>query len=124
MDDVERALDDAINTFKCMTRDERMLPGGGATEIELAKQLTTYGEVRLRRRRRRRKWLSMLLLQACPGLEQYAIKKFAQSLETVPRALAENAGFKVCVDRREMYVYICVCVCVCVCMCVCVCVGQ
>ena len=45
MDDVERALDDGINTFKVLTRDGRMLPGGGATEIELARQLTTYGEV-------------------------------------------------------------------------------
>ena len=45
MDDVERALDDAINTFKVMTKDEQMVPGGGAAEIELAKQLTTYGEV-------------------------------------------------------------------------------
>ena len=62
MDDIERALDDGINTFKVtlpynevilmmnlclkvLTRDGRMLPGGGSTEIELAKQLTTYGEV-------------------------------------------------------------------------------
>ena len=29
-----------------------------------------------------------------PGLEQYAIKKFAEALETIPRALAENAGVK------------------------------
>ncbi len=35
------------------------------------------------------------LLQTCPGLEQYAIKKFAESLEAFPRALAENAGIKV-----------------------------
>ena len=45
MDDVERALDDGINTFKALTKDDKLLPGGGATEIELAKQLTSYGEV-------------------------------------------------------------------------------
>lgn len=28
-------------------------------------------------------------------MEQYAVKKFAESLESVPRALAENAGMKV-----------------------------
>ena len=34
-------------------------------------------------------------IQTCPGLEQYAITKFAEALEVVPRALAENAGRKV-----------------------------
>lgn len=45
MDDVERAVDDAVNTYKALTRDSRFVPGAGATEIELAKQLTSYGEV-------------------------------------------------------------------------------
>ncbi|ELK37821.1 T-complex protein 1 subunit theta [Myotis davidii] len=75
MDDVERAVDDAVNTFKVLTRDKRLVPGGGATEIELAKQITSYGET-------------------CPGLEQYAIKKFAEAFEAVPRALSENSGVK------------------------------
>nr|XP_033796200.1 T-complex protein 1 subunit theta isoform X1 [Geotrypetes seraphini] len=75
MDDVERAVDDGVNTFKVLTRDKRLLPGAGATEIELAKQITSYGET-------------------CPGLEQYAIKKFAEAFEALPRALAENSGVK------------------------------
>ena len=38
----------------------------------------------------------MLQLPAdLPRLEQYAIKKFAESLESLPRALAENSGVKV-----------------------------
>ena len=36
-----------------------------------------------------------VLFQGEPGLEQYAIKKFAESLENLPRAIAENAGAKV-----------------------------
>ena len=52
MDDLERALDDGINTFKGLTKDGRLLPGAGATEIELAKQLTSYGEVGERERER------------------------------------------------------------------------
>ena len=32
--------------------------------------------------------------QTCAGLEQYAIQKFAESLEVIPRTLAENAGVK------------------------------
>lgn len=54
-------------------QDQRLVPGAGATEIELAKRIAQFGE-------------------SCPGLEQYAIKKFGQALEVVPRTLAENAG--------------------------------
>ena len=32
--------------------------------------------------------------QTCAGLEQYAMDKFAESLEVIPRTLAENAGVK------------------------------
>jgi len=35
--------------------------------------------------------------QTCPGLEQYAIKKFAEAFEALPMAIAENTGIKVCV---------------------------
>ena len=45
MDDVERALDDGINTFKALTKDNQLVPGAGATEIELAKHLNKFGEV-------------------------------------------------------------------------------
>ena len=44
MDDIERAIDDGVNSVKVLTRDQRCLPGAAATEIELAKQLMTFGE--------------------------------------------------------------------------------
>ena len=44
MDDIERAIDDGVNTVKVLSRDQRCLPGAGATEIELAKQIMDYGE--------------------------------------------------------------------------------
>ncbi|KAM8835216.1 T-complex protein 1 subunit theta isoform 1-T1 [Synchiropus picturatus] len=75
MDDIERAVDDGVNTFKVLVRDNRLVPGAGATEIELARRIASYGET-------------------CPGLEQYAIKKFAEAFEALPRALAENSGVK------------------------------
>ncbi|XP_063241286.1 T-complex protein 1 subunit theta [Bacillus rossius redtenbacheri] len=75
MDDIERAIDDGVNTFKGLTKDGRFVPGAGATEIELSRQVASYGET-------------------CPGLEQYAIKKFATALETFPKTLAENSGVK------------------------------
>lgn len=75
MDDIERAVDDGVNSYKCATKDGRCLPGAGATEIELARRLASYAET-------------------CPGMEQYAITAFAESLEVVPVTLAENAGMK------------------------------
>jgi len=75
MDDIERAIDDGVNTFKALTKDNRIVPGAGAIEIELARRVATFGE-------------------SLPGLEQYSIKKYAESLEMVPKALAKNAGVK------------------------------
>lgn len=34
------------------------------------------------------------MADATPGLEQYAIRAFAEAFEIVPRTLAENAGLK------------------------------
>jgi len=73
MDDIERAIDDGVNAFRTLTRDSRCVPGGGGSEIEMARQLQEFG--------RKEK-----------GLEQYAIAKFAEALEVVPRTLAENSG--------------------------------
>ena len=73
LDDVERAIDDGVNVIKSLTKDPRLVPGAGATELELAKRVMNFGE-------------------KTPGLNQHAIKKFAQALEVVPRTLAENAG--------------------------------
>jgi len=75
MDDIERAIDDGVNNFKALTKDGRLLPGAGAVDIELAKQLTSISE-------------------SYPGLEQYAIKKFAEAFEVIPKTLAENTGHK------------------------------
>lgn len=73
MDDIERAIDDGVNTFKGITRDGRFVPGAGATEIELAAQLASYADT-------------------LPGLQQYAARKFATALEIFPKTLAENSG--------------------------------
>jgi T-complex protein 1 subunit theta len=73
MDDIERAIDDGVNTFKGLTRNGKFLPGGGATEIALAQSLAEYADT-------------------LPGLEQYAVRKFSTALETFPKALAENSG--------------------------------
>jgi len=56
LDDVERAINDAVNVAKALCRDGRCVAGAGASEIELALALQAMGD-------------------ECPGLEQYAIKK-------------------------------------------------
>lgn len=73
LDDLERAVDDGVNTYKAMCRDSRIVPGAAATEIELARRLK---EVSFKE----------------TGLDQYAIAKFAECFEMIPRTLAENAG--------------------------------
>lgn len=75
LDDVERAVDDGVNAIKTFCRDPRMVPGAGATEINLAKQITDYAKTQ-------------------PGLDQYAIERFGQALEIIPRTIADNAGQK------------------------------
>eukprot|EP00803_Ostreobium_quekettii_P000642 evm.model.scf_83.6 EVM.evm.TU.scf_83.6 scf_83:144034-148310(-) len=73
LDDVEHAIDNAVNCYRTFCRDSRCLPGAGAAEIELAKILSEYGRKQT-------------------GLEQYAIAKFVEALEVVPRSLCESSG--------------------------------
>uniref|UniRef100_I1R154 Uncharacterized protein n=1 Tax=Oryza glaberrima TaxID=4538 RepID=I1R154_ORYGL len=42
LDDLGRAVDDGVNTYKSMCRDSRIIPGAAATEIELAKRLKEF----------------------------------------------------------------------------------
>ena len=64
-----------FNSFAGLIKDGHMTAGGGATEIELARQVSAWAETH-------------------PGLEQYSINKFAEALEIIPRVLAENSGVK------------------------------
>ena len=64
-------------------REGRLVAGGGALEMELAKEVTSFGE-------------------KCEGLEQYAVQRFAQSLHVVPKMLAENTGIKANVVIAEL----------------------
>lgn len=75
MDDIGRAVDDAVNTFKVLTKDGRLVGGAGAAEAEIAKQIQEFGE-------------------QLPGIEQYAVTKFGEALLALPEAIAENAGIK------------------------------
>merc|ERR1712188_233344 len=84
LEDQERAINDGVNVYRALCRDPRLLPGGGATEIELAAQLSAFGDT-------------------LPGLEQYAVRAYAQVFEVIPRSLAQNAGHKTTELVSDLY---------------------
>jgi T-complex protein 1 subunit theta len=74
LNDLERAIDDGVHAVQMACKDGRLVYGGGAAEMECAVQLD-------------------ILANQHPGLEQYAMRAFAKSLECVARTLADNAGW-------------------------------
>ncbi|KAI8391714.1 T-complex protein 1 theta subunit [Radiomyces spectabilis] len=84
MDDIERALDDGVNVIKAATRDDRLLAGAGASDMELNKRLQNVAS-------------------KTPGLNQHAMKRFAEALEVVPRTLCENAGMDATAVLSRLY---------------------
>ena len=73
VDEVERAMEDAVKGVASALELGKSVPGGGATEIEVARQIRRYAE-------------------GFEGREQLAVNAFADALEVIPRSLAENAG--------------------------------
>jgi len=73
LDELERSIMNAVNVVRSVARDPHFVAGAGATEIELAHQVQQFGAT-------------------VPGLDQYAVLKFAEALEVVPKILADNAG--------------------------------
>lgn len=76
LDDLERAIDDGVNTVKAIVKDPRLVAGAGALELELSRLLVLRSET-------------------TPGLDQYCIEQFGEALQVVPRTLCENAGLDV-----------------------------
>merc|ERR1712004_705783 len=72
-DEAERSLHDALCVIRNLVRDNRVTYGGGASEIAMSLAINEVAD-------------------ATKGLEQYAMRSFANALETVPMALAENSG--------------------------------
>ena len=73
VDEAERGIHDALSVIADVYEDPKIVPGGGAIETELSKRLRTYAA-------------------KVGGREQLAIEAFADALEVIPKALAENAG--------------------------------
>jgi thermosome len=75
VDEAERAMIDALSVVSDVTETNKIVAGGGAAEIEVAKELRKYAT-------------------KVGGREQLAIEAFADAMEIIPRALTENAGFE------------------------------
>ncbi|MGB9959515.1 MAG: thermosome subunit beta [Candidatus Bathyarchaeales archaeon] len=73
VDEAERSLHDALCVVRNAIEDGKIVPGGGAPEAEVAKQLRDYAV-------------------KVGGREQLAIEAFADAVEAIPLTLAENAG--------------------------------
>jgi thermosome len=73
VDEAERSIHDALCVVRDVVQEPKILAGGGAPEIEVAKNLREYAN-------------------SLSGREQLAVQSFAEAIEIVPIALAENAG--------------------------------
>jgi thermosome len=73
VDELDRAMEDALRVVGVAVQDKLLVPGGGAPEVELALRLRAYAST-------------------VGGREQLAIEAFANAMEVIPKTLAENAG--------------------------------
>ena len=75
VDEAERAMTDALSVVSDVMETNKIVAGGGAVEIEVAKELRKYAT-------------------SVGGREQLAIENFADAIEVVPKTLAENGGLE------------------------------
>jgi thermosome len=75
VDEAERAMNDALSVVSDVIENNKIVAGGGAVEVEVAKELRGYAT-------------------KVGGREQLAIEAFADAIEVIPRTLAENAGLE------------------------------
>ncbi|KAF3401404.1 T-complex protein 1 subunit epsilon [Talaromyces pinophilus] len=73
IDEAKRSLHDALCVVRNLVRDNRVVYGGGAAEIACSIAIEDAAV-------------------KSPGIEQYAMRAFADALDAVPLTLAENSG--------------------------------
>ncbi len=75
VDEAERAIHDALCVVRNVLREPKIVAGGGAIEIEIARRLREFAKT-------------------LPSKEQLAVMRYADALETIPAILAQNAGIE------------------------------
>jgi len=73
IDEAKRSLHDAMCVVRNLIKDNRVVYGGGATEIACSLAVAEAAD-------------------QISSIEQYAMRAFAQALDAIPLALAENSG--------------------------------
>jgi len=73
LDEGKRSIHDALCVIRNLVRDNRIVYGGGAAEIACSLAVSAEAD-------------------KVASLEQYAMHAFADALENIPNALAENSG--------------------------------
>lgn len=73
VEEAKRSLHDALCVVRNLVRDNRIVYGGGASEIACSLAVSKHAD-------------------QISTLEQYAVRAFADALDNIPLALAENAG--------------------------------
>ncbi|MBW6451854.1 MAG: TCP-1/cpn60 chaperonin family protein [DPANN group archaeon] len=87
IDEIERAMKDALGGVSSSISVGKVVAGGGASECEVAKALRAYAD-------------------KIGGREQLAINAFADAIEVIPKTLSENAGIDsidVLVELRQRH---------------------
>ncbi len=75
VDEAERAMTDSLSVVSDVIENSKIVAGGGAAEVEIAKELRKYATT-------------------VGGREQLAVEAFADAVEIIPKTLAENAGLE------------------------------
>jgi archaeal chaperonin len=73
IDEIERAVKDSLGDISAALKDGKVVAGAGSPEIEISKRLKEFAN-------------------SLSGREQLAALAFAESMEIIPKTLAENAG--------------------------------
>jgi chaperonin GroEL (HSP60 family) len=73
VDEAERSIHDALCVVRDVVREPKIVAGGGAPEMELARTLRDYADTLV-------------------GREALAVERYAEALEAVPTTLSDNAG--------------------------------
>jgi archaeal chaperonin len=87
VDEAERVIIDALSVISDVIENNKIVAGGGAIEIEIAKELRKYST-------------------KVGGRQQLAVEAFADAVEVIPRTLAENGGLEpidILINLRQVH---------------------